>query len=315
VSSKISALTAASALTGVELLAGVQGGANVKITPAQIRDYVLADPALVETAQDAAAAMLAAGANVAVSYNDAANSFTISSTDTTLTQEQVEDMVAALVVQGSNVTVTYNDAAGTLTVASTAGGGSGVAHHPGYVSGRWYPAAVGAAAAASNVLAANTITYFPFIPETNVTISDVGVRVTIAGANMLIGIFASDATTKRATGNPLGYTANIDISTTGDKTAALNTNVALTAGTLYWFGFATDTTAASCTCLGSLFNVVPYLMGSTTAADVMTSGTTVNYFLTEAMTFASGIATFSATPASETITTGSRTPLPKFKVV
>jgi hypothetical protein len=41
--------------------------------------------------------------------------------------ETVDDRVAALLVPGANVTLTYNDAANTLTVATTAGGGGGVA--------------------------------------------------------------------------------------------------------------------------------------------------------------------------------------------
>lgn len=42
---KTSAETAASALTGVELIRGVQSGSNVKITPAQILTYALANGA------------------------------------------------------------------------------------------------------------------------------------------------------------------------------------------------------------------------------------------------------------------------------
>jgi hypothetical protein len=40
---KISAETAANALDGTELVLGVQGGANVKITGAQIRTYAQAN--------------------------------------------------------------------------------------------------------------------------------------------------------------------------------------------------------------------------------------------------------------------------------
>ena len=47
-----------------------------------------------------------------------------------LTTEQVDDRVAALLVAGSNVTLTYNDAAGTLTIASSGGGGSGSSYFP-----------------------------------------------------------------------------------------------------------------------------------------------------------------------------------------
>lgn len=43
-----------------------------------------------------------------------------------LTQEQVEDAVAALLVAGSNITLTYNDATPSLTIdAAGGGGGSG----------------------------------------------------------------------------------------------------------------------------------------------------------------------------------------------
>lgn len=38
--------------------------------------------------------------------------------------EAVDDRVAALLVAGSNVTITYDDGAGTITIASTGGGGS-----------------------------------------------------------------------------------------------------------------------------------------------------------------------------------------------
>lgn len=40
-----------------------------------------------------------------------------------LTQEQVDDRVAALLVAGTNVTIAYNDAAGTITISATGGGG------------------------------------------------------------------------------------------------------------------------------------------------------------------------------------------------
>ena len=47
-----------------------------------------------------------------------------------LTTEQVDDRVAALLVAGTNVTLTYNDAAGTLTVAASGGGSSGNSYFP-----------------------------------------------------------------------------------------------------------------------------------------------------------------------------------------
>lgn len=39
--------------------------------------------------------------------------------------ETIDDRVAALLVAGANITLTYNDAANTLTIAASGGGGSG----------------------------------------------------------------------------------------------------------------------------------------------------------------------------------------------
>lgn len=44
---KISSMTAASALGGTELIAGVQSGSNVKITTAQVKTFCSASPTLV----------------------------------------------------------------------------------------------------------------------------------------------------------------------------------------------------------------------------------------------------------------------------
>lgn len=42
-----------------------------------------------------------------------------------LTNEQVDDRVAALLQAGANITLTYNDVANTLTIASSGGGATG----------------------------------------------------------------------------------------------------------------------------------------------------------------------------------------------
>ena len=44
---------------------------------------------------------------------------------TVYTDEMVDDRVAALLVAGTNMTITYNDVANTLTLAASGGGGSG----------------------------------------------------------------------------------------------------------------------------------------------------------------------------------------------
>jgi hypothetical protein len=63
--------------------------------------------------------LLVAGTNITLTYDDTANTLTITGTDTTLSQEQVEDFVDNVLVAGTNVTITYDDTAGTITIAST----------------------------------------------------------------------------------------------------------------------------------------------------------------------------------------------------
>lgn len=45
--------------------------------------------------------------------------------------EQIDDRVAALLTAGANITLTYNDAANTLTIAASGGGGGGSGYFPG----------------------------------------------------------------------------------------------------------------------------------------------------------------------------------------
>jgi hypothetical protein len=71
--------------------------------------HVIGDVAGLQTALDGKAA---------VSHTQTASTITDFS-------EAVDDRVAALLVAGSNITLTYNDVANTLTVASTASGGAG----------------------------------------------------------------------------------------------------------------------------------------------------------------------------------------------
>lgn len=43
--------------------------------------------------------------------------------------EAIDDRVAALLVAGANVTLTYNDPANTLTIAASGGGGGGTGNN------------------------------------------------------------------------------------------------------------------------------------------------------------------------------------------
>lgn len=53
------------------------------------------------------------------------------STPGALDEEAVNDAVAAMLIAGSNITINYDDPGNTLTIASTAAGGSGNTYFPG----------------------------------------------------------------------------------------------------------------------------------------------------------------------------------------
>lgn len=76
-----------------------------------------------ELVDDRVAALLVAGNNIDITYNDGAGTITIdvealTSADVTDFNEAVDDRVGSLLVAGSNITLTYNDGANTLTVAA-----------------------------------------------------------------------------------------------------------------------------------------------------------------------------------------------------
>lgn len=90
--------------------------------PARVGTLEAASTANIEAIDDRVAALLQAGANVTLTYNDAANTLTIAAS---LDVEASQDMIATFLVAGAGMTLTYNDPAGTLTVASTAAGAAG----------------------------------------------------------------------------------------------------------------------------------------------------------------------------------------------
>jgi len=73
-----------------------------------------------ERVDDRVNALLTAGTNMSLSYDDAAGTLTISSSGKT--QEEIEDIVDGLIVGGTNITSTYDDANGTLTIAGLSDG-------------------------------------------------------------------------------------------------------------------------------------------------------------------------------------------------
>jgi hypothetical protein len=81
-----------------------------------------------ESVQDVVGALIAAGTNVTVSYDDGAGTLTIAATvpshahapsDITSLSEAIDDRVWGLLVAGSNITLSYDDVANTLTITSS----------------------------------------------------------------------------------------------------------------------------------------------------------------------------------------------------
>jgi len=85
-----------------------------------VNSLVAGAPGLLDTLDELSAA-LGDDANFAATVTTAL----AGKVDSSSLSESIDDRVAALLVAGTNITITYNDAAGTLTVASTAGGLSG----------------------------------------------------------------------------------------------------------------------------------------------------------------------------------------------
>lgn len=85
-------------------------------TSATISDFT-------EAVQDAVAALLGAGSNVTLNYNDAGNTLTVSATGGTggaLDAEAVRDAIGVALVGVGNISVVVNDAADTITISTTA---------------------------------------------------------------------------------------------------------------------------------------------------------------------------------------------------
>ena len=143
---KISAMTAAGALTGPELLAGVQSGANVKITAAQVLTYIEAaleggttlSEIIDAAAGDAQGSVLVRGASVWAAggapaptgtYNDVTVSRALGSTYTNARNVPIYVTAACTVTSGTirficnGVFIAYATGAGAQSVGGWANPG------------------------------------------------------------------------------------------------------------------------------------------------------------------------------------------------
>lgn len=73
-----------------------------------------------EAVQDAVAALLGAGTNITLNYNDAGNTLTVSSAGGALDVEAVRDAIGVALIGVGNISIGVNDAADTITLSTTA---------------------------------------------------------------------------------------------------------------------------------------------------------------------------------------------------
>jgi len=102
-----------------ETTTGAQSKANTAETNAN--SYTDGAVRTDEEIQDVIGALVQAGANVSIDYDDVANTLTISSsfTNTQRSDEEIQDVVGTFIQGGSNVTASYDDVSNTLTISAT----------------------------------------------------------------------------------------------------------------------------------------------------------------------------------------------------
>lgn len=160
--------------------------------------------------------------------------------------------------------------------------------HPGYVAGKWYAPMLGVQS--GTAMAADTVKVIPFFVPQRITVSDLAIRITTvsAGGHVRVGIYASDATTKKPTGNALS-SAVIATDSALLISATLGANVSLNPG-LYYLASQSDNSTVVCNAPSSSSppSLAAYL-GDTSLGNLST-GSSINYSsLSASGTYASGL--------------------------
>jgi len=241
---KISALTAAAALSGTEAFPVVQGGVTKKTTPEAIKTFLgTVKGNLTATAAPTAADDSAAGYAVGSRW---------------LNTVTAEMWTARVVTPGGAVWVKED-----------------LADHPGYISGNWYHGNIGMSLAAGSALAANAIRSIPFVLKSRVTISQLAARITTAAAagNLQLAIYANNPLTGTPTGPALATTASQSTAATGPFTLPLLANATLEAG-VYWLAANADNSTVVCQAYAAAQVVAGFLVGSPNLTDITGAATT-----------------------------------------
>lgn len=147
--------------------------------------------------------------------------------------------------------------------------------HPGFVSGQYYNLYGGSSNVVSATSHASSITLIPFIAPARVTISalQIAVITTSAAGNVMAGIYATNPTTRRPTGNPVASVTGMSTTTGAVVSSALGSNVTLEAG-LYWAATEADNATARIMSLSASSGYLASLFGCGTLANLFNIGGT-----------------------------------------
>lgn len=153
------------------------------------------------------------------------------------------------------------------------------------LSGRWYPIMSSGIIAAGSASGANTIRFTPFIVDASVTITDLGVRISVvsAGASVQAAIYASAA--GLPAGTALATTGSMSAASLGSVSASLNEGSVTLAPGVYWF--CTNASDNTLTVSGVSGNApfVNSIAGSSSAAAAFNNATNCQTTIKLAQTF------------------------------
>lgn len=266
--SAVSGMTAASASDGTELHYVVQGGADRKMTGAQIATYA-ASVNISDTAYDATSWNGVTG--VAPSKN--------------AVRDQIETVIASIPTASDTAYASSWNGVTTIPPSKNAVYDKFETLVPTPVTAAWVTSTdMSSGLTASSNSATNTLYYVPVWIPARRTISDLGIFIMANQAgNMALAVYANSAT-NTPSGAALAATGNIatnpgaNSAVSADITGA---NVTLDPG-LYWFAYWFDVASVTVGCQSS--GGVSCLVGSTTLNDVF-GNTSMNYVYTSAETY------------------------------
>lgn len=163
--------------------------------------------------------------------------------------------------------------------------------HPGFFTGNWYLATANSGeVAAGGTASIDNIYYVPFWLARDVTISDLGARVTtgVASGEIKLAIYAHDMADGLPTGVPLAETAGIVATAAGAVSADITgANVTLTGGRLHWAAFRSNSsTIALQAVLGDAVNFAANMVGHATLGTLTSAAGAVIVIGSSAETYA-----------------------------